>query len=101
MPDVSCCCVQAPEYARLPVPEGSPEWTRVLNKLHQSLPGATLTGLERVQNQYTWRQFYHQLMSGHKADGAGHIDFTQPDSIVKELWHATGAVDAICKSKIG
>ena len=88
-----------PEY--IPVDNNSPEWERIEKKLQKSLPGAKLKRLDRVQNQYTWRRFYRHVVSHHEADGAGHIDFTRPDSMVQELWHASGAIDAICKGKLG
>ena len=43
-----------PEFARVEVPEGSPEWLRVLGKLHKTLPRAILVKLERVQNHASW-----------------------------------------------
>ena len=88
-----------PEY--IPVDNNSPEWERIEKKLQKSLPGAKLKRLDRVQNQYTWRRFYRHVVSHHEADGAGHIDFTRPDSMVKELWHVSEWIDAICKSKLG
>ena len=84
------------------VPKDSSEWSHVQAKLTNSLRGAKLTRLERVQNTYTWKRFYQHVESKRKVDGAGHMDFTKPDSsILKELWHASGAIDAICESKIG
>ena len=88
-----------PEYIR--VTKNSPEWERIENKLQKSLPGVKLTRLKRVQNQYTWRRFYRHVVLHHEADGAGHIDFTRPDSMVQELWHVSEWIDAICKSKLG
>ena len=86
---------------RVPVPEKSPEWERVRNKLYKALPGARLTRLERVQNRHTWGRFYQQVVSRHEADDGGHIDFTRAGSAIRELWHYSGATDAICESKIG
>ena len=92
---------QAPAvYARKDVPKGSPEWRRVQRKISSSLPGAVLTRLERVQNPHTWEHFYRQCVTHHEEERC-HIDFTRAGSAVKELWHASGAIDAICKSKIG
>ena len=94
-------CIQAlEEYAREHIPKDSPEWRRVQKKLSSSLPGAELTGLERVQNPHTWELFYRNCMTHHEEDRC-HMDFTRAGSAVKELWHASGAIDAICKSKIG
>ena len=87
-------------YAREDVPKESPEWRRVQKKLSSSLPGAELTGLERVQNPHTWDAFYRQCVTNHEK-GHCHIDFTRAGSAVKELWHASGAIDIICESKIG
>ena len=96
-----CVCVQVPEeYASEHVSKGSPEWQRVQQKLSSSLPGAELTGLERVKNPHTWDPFYKKCLSHHE-EGRCHMDFTRAGSVVKELWHSTGAIDAICKSKIG
>ena len=94
-------CIQAPtEYAREHVPKDSPEWRHVQQKLSYSLPGAELTGLERVKNPHTWQRFYQNCMN-HLEEGDCHMDFTRAGSAVKELWHASGAIDAVCKSKIG
>ena len=90
-----------PEPKYVDVAKNSPEWERIEEKLQTSLPGAKLKRLDRVQNQDTWRRFYRHVVSRHEADGAGHIDFTRPDSMVKELWHVSEWIDAICKSKIG
>ena len=89
-----------PDFARLPIPNDSFEWKRVQAKLSRSLPGAKLTNLERVQNQHAWDRFYRKCQDQHEDPGC-HMDFTRQNSAVKELWHATGAVDAICESKIG
>ena len=86
-------------YAREDVPKGSPEWRRIQQKLSSSLPGAELTGLERVKNPHTWQRFQH-CVTEHEG-GDWHMDFTRPGSAIKELWHASGATDIICKSKIG
>ena len=95
-----CVCIQAPEeYAREHVSKGSPEWRRVQQKL-SSLSGAELMGLERVKNPHTWDLFYRQCVTHHE-EGDCHMDFTRADGAVQELWHATGAIDIICKSKIG
>ena len=94
-------CIQAPEkYAREHVPKDSPEWQRVQKKLSFSLPGAELTGLERVKNPHTWEHFYRNCMTHHEEVDC-HMDFTREGSAVQELWHATGAIDIICESKIG
>ena len=37
----------------------------------------------------------------HRQEGRYHMDFTRSGSAVKELWHASGAIDILCKSKIG
>ena len=87
-------------YAREDVPKGSPEWLRVQQKFSSSLPGAELTGLERVKNPHTWELFYRNCVTNHEEDRC-HMDLTRAGSAVQELWHATGAIDAICKSKIG
>ena len=92
-------CIQAPTvYAREDVPKGSPEWRRIQQKLSSSLPGAELTGLERVKNPHTWRRFQN-CVTEHE-EGDWHMDFTRAGSAVKELWHASGAADILCKSKI-
>ena len=96
-----CVCIQASAvYARDPVPKGSPEWRRVQKKLSFSLPGAELTGLERVKNPHTWEPFYRYCVTEHE-EGDCHINFMQAGSAVQELWHASGAIDVLCKSKIG
>ena len=87
-------------YAREDVRKGSPEWRRVQQKFSSSLPDAELTGLERVKNPHTWQRFYQNCMN-HLEEGNCHMDFTRTDSAVKELWHASGATDSLCKSKIG
>ena len=93
-------CIQAPkEYAREHVPKDSPEWRRVQQKFSSSLPGAELTGLERVKNPHTWQRFQN-CVTGHE-EGRYHMNFMREDSAVQELWHATGAIDGICGSKIG
>ena len=93
-------CIQAPTvYAREDVPKGSPEWRRIQQKLSSSLPGAELTGLERVKNPHTWRRFQN-CVTEHE-EGDWHMDFTRAGSAVKELWHASGATDKLCESKIG
>ncbi len=93
-------CIQAPAvYAREDVPKDSPEWRRVQQKFSSSLPGAELTGLERVKNPHTWQRF--QLSVTDHEEGDWHMDFTRAGSAVKELWHASGATDILCKSKIG
>ena len=93
-------CIQAPdEYAREHVPKGSPEWRRVQQKLSSSLPGAELMGLERVKNPHTWQRF--QLCLTDHEEGDWHMDFTRSSSVVKELWHVSGATDILCKSNIG
>ena len=93
-------CIQATAvYAREDVPKDSPEWRRVQQKLSSSLPGAELTGLERVKNPHTWQRFQH-CVTEHE-EGNWHMDFTRAGSAVKELWHASGATDILCKSKIG
>merc|ERR1719201_2321920 len=95
------CNDRAPTvYAREDVPKDSPEWRRVQQKLSSSLPGAELTGLERVKNPHTWQRFYQNCMN-HLEEGDCHMDFTRAGSAVKELWHASGATDILCKSKIG
>ena len=78
----------------------SAEWRRVQKSLSRSLLGAKLTRLERVQNPQTWDLFYLYCMS-HREEVDRHMDFTRAGSAVQELWHATGAIDIICKSKIG
>ena len=94
-------CNQAPTiYSREEVPKGSREWQRVQEKLSSSLSGAKLTRLERVQNPHTWEHFYRNCVTEHD-EGDCHMDYTRPGSAVKELWHASGAIDIICKSKIG
>ena len=94
-------CIQAPEeYAREQVPKDSPEWWRVQQKISSSLPGAELTGLERVKNPHTWQRFYQNCVTEHE-EGDWHMDFTRAGSAVKELWHASQAIDVLCKSKIG
>ena len=90
--------MQSPEYERVSVPEHSAEWKRIRQKLQRSLTSANLTGLERVQNRHTWEKFYQHCMPEH---ARGHIDFTQPECLIKELWHASLAIDVICESKIG
>ena len=93
-------CIQATAvYAREDVPKDSPEWRRVQQKLSSSLPGAELTGLERVKNPHTWQRFQN-CVTEHE-EGDWHMDFTRAGSAVKELWHASGATDILCKSKIG
>ena len=87
-------------YAREDVPKDSPEWRRVQQKLSSSLPGAELTGLERVKNPHTWQRFYQNCVTEHE-EGDWHMDFTRAGSAVQELWHASGAIDVLCKSKIG
>ena len=87
-------------YAREPVPKGSPEWRRVQKKLSFSLPGAELTGLERVKNPTTWEHFYRYCVNNHE-EGDCHINFMEAGSAVKELWHASRNIDILCKSKIG
>ena len=98
-----CVCVQNPKSdgIRVPIPEKSPEWNRVMKKLYKALPGARLTRLERVQNRRTWRRFYEQVASRHDAEDGGHIDFTRSGSDIRELWHYSGATDEICRSGIG
>ena len=59
-----------------------------------------MTGLERVKNPYTWELFYKKC-ANHLEEGDCHMDFTRAGSAVKELWHASGATDILCKSKIG
>ena len=86
-------------YARADVPKGSPEWQRVQKKLSSSLPGAELTGLERVKNPHTWQRF--QLCVTDHEESRYHMDFTRPGSAVKELWHVSTATDSLCESKIG
>merc|ERR1719271_358909 len=39
-------------------------------------------------------------MTHHEEDRC-HMDFTRAGSAIQELWHSTGAIDIICKSKIG
>ena len=93
-------CIQAPEeYAREDVPKDSPEWRRVQQKFSSSLPGAELTGLERVKNPHTWQRFQN-CVTEHE-EGDCHMDFTRAGSAVQELWHASGAIEFISKSKIG
>ena len=87
-------------YAREKVRKGSPEWRRVQQKFSSSLQEAELTGLERVKNPHTWQRFYQNCMN-HLEEGNCHMDFTRAGSAVKELWHASGATDILCKSKIG
>ena len=95
-----CICNQTPtEYSRENVPKDSPEWRRVQQKLSGSLEGAELTRLERVQNPHTWQRFQN-CVTEHEEDRY-HMNFTRADSAVQELWHATGAIDGICGSKIG
>jgi len=95
------CNDRAPTvYAREDVPKDSPEWLRVQQKFSSSLPGAELTGLERVKNPHTWQRFYQNCMN-HLEEGDCHMDFTRAGSAVKELWHASGATGILCKSKIG
>ena len=91
---------QAPVYSRVAVSKDSAEWRRVQQRLTRSLSGAKLTSLERVQNPHTWDRFYRQCVAHHEK-GDCHMDFTWAGSAVQELWHATGAIDAICKSEIG
>ena len=88
-----------PEFARVEVPEGSPEWLRVLGKLHKTLPQAILVKLERVQNHASWSVFCKAMYAYRKEGGC--IDFTREGSGVQELWHVTSATDIICKSPIG
>merc|ERR1719201_553290 len=95
------CNDQAPAvYAREDVPKGSPEWRRIQQKLSFSLPGAELTGLERVKNPTTWEHFYRYCVNNHE-EGDCHINFMEAGSAVKELWHASRNIDILCKSKIG
>ena len=94
-------CIQAPAlYAREDVPKDSPEWRRIQQKISSSLPGAELTRLERVKNPHTWEVFYKKC-ANHLEEGDCHMNFTRSSSAVKELWHASGATDILCKSKIG
>ena len=78
----------------------SAEWRRVQQNLSRSLLGAELTRLERVQNPHTWERFYRECV-GHHEEIDCHMDFTRAGSAVQELWHASGATDILCKSKIG
>ena len=87
-------------YAREHVSKDSLEWGRVQKKLSSSLPGAELTALERVQNPHTWELFYRNCVTNHE-EGRCHMNFMRAGSAVKELWHASGATDILCKSKIG
>ena len=99
-PTTRCLRFQGPAYERFPVSKNSSEWKRVQRNLKRSLPRARLTGLDRVQNRHTWAHFYQKLVSKHEVCGC-HVDFTRAGSAIKELWHASGAIDIICKSKIG
>ena len=82
------------------MPKDSVEWRRVQQRLLRSLPVAELTRVERVHNPYTWRKFYSNCVTHHQ-EGRYHMDFTGEAGAVKELWHATEAIDAICESRIG
>ncbi len=94
-------CIQTPAvYAREHVPKNSLEWRRVRQKLSSSLPGAELTALERVKKPSTWHRFQN-CVTELEGQGDWHMDFTRAGSAVKELWHATGAIDRLCKSKVG
>ena len=87
-------------YAREDVPKDSPEWLRVQQKLSSSLPDAELTRLERVKNPHTWQRFYQDCIN-YLEEGDCHMDFTRAGSVVKELWHVSGATDILCKSRVG
>ena len=71
-------------------------------KLFESLPHGRLVRLERVQNRAVCKQFVQALGDLKEACG-GVFDFENPESYMKELWHAADpeVIDEICSSKIG
>jgi hypothetical protein len=90
-----------PGAARVDIDSGTPDWDRIQTMLRCSLPGAVLTRLERVQNRRLWGPFYNAITQ-HCHDGGGSCTAHAPvGEGVQELWHATGAVDAICCSDTG
>ena len=81
---------------RVDVRAESATFRRVEAKVRESLPGAELVRLQRVQNRHLWKPFYAEVC-GQRRQG----NPTRPGlagSRVQELWHATQAVDAICNS---
>jgi hypothetical protein len=62
-----------------------PEFERVCAILQETLPGATLNDLERVENHILWRDFNGQL------NRAKHI--CQRPDVTKELFHGTSRTD--------
>ena len=39
------------------VVRGSDEWNRTVGRVHESLPSAKVTKLERIQNQWLWERY--------------------------------------------
>ena len=79
-----------------PVKPSDPEWSRVENRLRESLPTARVTALDAVRNAHMWRLYrgaHGVMVAKGTADAVNEM----------ELWHGTGATDpaAICDGERG
>jgi hypothetical protein len=66
------------------VPENSTEWQRVANRVKETMPQVKIIKIERVQNKWLWKSYYHNRLKMEEKNGK---------AVEAQLFHGTSSND--------